>query len=83
MNYGTSRKCTSAQPFAPRHGARCADVCGFMGRPRIRAGLRYTNAASTHRGGVKKIRMKNFDWVILLGHSQTNFDSQHGRKEAK
>ena len=28
-------------------------------------------------------RMKNFDWVILLGHSKTNFDSQNGRKEAK
>ena len=28
-------------------------------------------------------RMKNFDWVILFGHSKTNFDSQHGRKEAK
>ena len=31
MNYGTSRKRTSAQPFAPRRGARRADVCGFMG----------------------------------------------------
>ena len=28
-------------------------------------------------------RMKNFDWVILFGHSQTNFDSQNGRKETK
>ena len=28
-------------------------------------------------------RMKNFDWVILFGHSKTNFDSQNGRKEAK
>ena len=27
--------------------------------------------------------MKNFDWVILFGHSQTNFDSQNGRKETK
>ena len=26
-------------------------------------------------------RIKNFDWVILLGHSKTNFDSQNGRKE--
>jgi len=26
-----------------------------MGRPRIRAGLRHTNATSAHRGGVKKI----------------------------
>ena len=49
------RKLTSAQPFTPRHGARRADVCGFMGQPRIRAGLRHTNAASAHRGGVKKI----------------------------
>ena len=31
------------------------DVCGFMGRPRIRAGLRYTNAASALRDGVRKI----------------------------
>ena len=23
-------------------------------------------------------RMKNFDWVILLGHSKTNFDPQDG-----
>ena len=28
-------------------------------------------------------RIKNFDWVILLGHSKTNFDSQNGRKETK
>ena len=28
-------------------------------------------------------RMKNFNWVILFGHSQTNFDSQNGRKETK
>ena len=28
-------------------------------------------------------RMKNFDWVILFGHSQANFDSQNGRKETK
>ena len=27
--------------------------------------------------------MKNFDLVILFGHSQTNFDSQNGRKETK
>ena len=53
MNYGTSRKRTSAQPFAPRRGARCADVCGFMGRPRIRAGLRRTNAASAHHAAQK------------------------------
>ena len=78
MNYGTSQKRTSAQPFAPRRGARCADVCGFMGQPRIRAGLRYTNAASAHRGGVKKTRMKNVDLVILLGYAKTNFDPQDG-----
>ena len=58
-------------------------MCGFAGCPRIRAGLCSANAASAHRGGVKKIRMKNFDWVILFGHSQTNFDSQNGRKETK
>ena len=34
--------------------ARRADVCGFAGRPRIRAGLRYTNAASAHRAAQKK-----------------------------
>ena len=28
-------------------------------------------------------RIEKFDWVILFGHSKTNFDSQHGRKEAK
>ena len=28
-------------------------------------------------------RTINFTWVILFGHSKTNFDSQHGRKEAK
>ena len=28
-------------------------------------------------------RIKNFDWVILLGHSKTNFDSQNGRKKTK
>ena len=28
-------------------------------------------------------RIKNFDWVILLGHTKTNFDSLNGRKEAK
>jgi hypothetical protein len=28
-------------------------------------------------------RMKNFNWVILFGHSQTNFDSQNGRKKTK
>ena len=77
------RKLTSAQPFAPRRGARRADVCGFAGRPRIRAGLCHANAASALRGGVKKIRMKNFDWVILFGHSKTNFDSPNGRKETK
>ena len=48
------RKLTSAQPFAPRRGARRADVCGFAGRPRIRAGLCHANAASTHRGGVRE-----------------------------
>ena len=53
MNYGTSRKRTSAQPFDPRRGARRADVCGFMCRPRIRAGLRYTNAASAHHAAQK------------------------------
>ena len=26
-------------------------------------------------------RMKNFNWVILFGHSKTNFDSLNGRKE--
>ena len=72
------RKLTSAQPFAPRRGARRADVCGFAGRPRIRAGLCHANAASTHRGGVKKTRMKNFDLVILLGYAKTNFDLQNG-----
>ena len=25
-------------------------------------------------------RMKNFDWVILLGHSKTNFDPQNGEQ---
>ena len=54
LNCGTSQKRTSAQPFAPRRGARCADVCGFMGRPRIRGGLYHTNATPAHRGGVKK-----------------------------
>ena len=44
----------STQPVAPRRGARRADVCGFTGRPRIRAGLRHTNATPAHRGGVKK-----------------------------
>ena len=83
MNYGTSQKRTSAQPVAPRRGARCADVCDFMGQPRIRAGLRYTNAASALRDGVKKTRMKNFDLVIPLGHSKTNFDPQNGRKDVK
>ena len=28
-------------------------------------------------------RMKNFDWVFLLGHSKTYFDSQNGRKDVK
>ena len=56
VDYGTSQKCTSAQLFAPRRGARRADVCGFASRPRIRAGLRHTNAASARRGGVKKIK---------------------------
>ena len=28
-------------------------------------------------------RIKNFDWVILFGHSKTNFDSQNGRKKTK
>ena len=50
---------------------------------RARAGLCHANAASALRGGVKKIRMKNFDWVILFGHSKTNFDSPNGRKETK
>ena len=77
------RKHISVQPFAPWRGARRADVCGFTGRPRIRAGLRHANAASALRGGMKKIRIKNFDWVILFGHSKTNFDSQNGRKEVK
>ena len=53
MNYGTSQKCTSAQPFAPRRGARRADVCGFAGRLRIRAGLYHTNATSAHRAAQK------------------------------
>ena len=72
MNYGTSWKRASAQPFAPRRGARCADVCGFVDQLRIRAGLRHINAASAHRGGVKKMG-KNFNWVILLGHSKNKF----------
>ena len=78
MNYGTSRKRTSAQPFAPRRGARRAAVCDVAGCPRIRAGLYHTNAASAHRGGVKETRMKNFDLVILLGYAKTNFDPQNG-----
>ena len=45
--------------------------------------LRYTNAASALRGGVKKTRMKNFNLVILLGYAKTNFDPQNGRKDAK
>ena len=53
MNYGTSQKCTSAQPFAPRRRARCADVCGFMGRLRTRAGLLHTNATSALRAAQK------------------------------
>ena len=44
---------SSAQPFAPRRGVRCADVCGFMGQPRIRAGLYHTNATSAHRAAQK------------------------------
>ena len=31
----------------------------------------------------EKNRIKNFDWVILFGHSQTNFDSPNGRKKTK
>ena len=34
--------------------ARCADVCGFTGRPRIRAGLYHTNALSALRAAQKK-----------------------------
>ena len=75
---GCTTKHISAQPFAPRRGTRRADVCGFADRLRIHAGLRHANAASAHRGGVKKTRMKNFDLVILLGHSKTNFDPQDG-----
>ena len=73
----------STQPLTSQRGARRADVCGFAGQLRIPAGPRHTNAASAHCGGVKKIRIKNFNLVILLGHSKTNFDSQNGRKEAK
>ena len=49
------RKLTSAQPFVPRSGARCAAVCGFAGRPRIRAGLCCTNAASALRAAQKNV----------------------------
>ena len=41
------------QLFVPRRGARCADMCGFAGCPRIRAGLRHTNATSAHRAAQK------------------------------
>ena len=51
----TSNSSRSGQLTRASGKARRADVCGFMGRPRIRAGLRHTNAASAHRGGVKKI----------------------------
>ena len=59
-------------------GALCRRVriCGLAARPC--AGQNRTNAVSAHRGGVKKTRMKNFDLVILLGHSKTNFDPQDG-----
>ena len=43
----------TGQPEQARRGARCAAVCGFAGRPRIRAGLRHTNAAFARRAAQK------------------------------
>lgn len=40
--------------FTPHREAHGGDVWGIMAHPRIRGGVRYINATSAHRGGVKK-----------------------------
>ena len=83
MNYGTSQKthigaaaCSAAWDASCRYVRFCrltAHPCRFaQSKRRVRPPWRR-----------EENRMKNFDWVILFGHSKTNFDSQNGRKEAK
>ena len=64
------RKRTSAQPFAPLRGARCADVCGFYGPTAhpCRSALHKRRVRPPWRR--EENRMKNFDWVILFGYSK-------------
>ena len=72
------------------NAAICSAAWGALCR-RVRF---YGPTAHPHRSAPRKRRVrppwqreenriKNFDWVILFGHSQTNFDSQNGRKETK
>ena len=63
-------------------GALCRRVrfCRLTAHPR-RSALHKRRVHPPWRREENRIII--FTWVILLGHSKTNFDSQNGRKEAK
>ena len=64
--------------YSAAWGASCRRVrfCRLTAHP-WRSTLRKRRVRPPWR--CEENRMKNFDWVILFGHSQTNFDSQNGR----